>query len=404
MNKKVYVVDAKRSPIGKFLGGLSSLSPSVLMSQVIKSILDNNQSIPKEDIDEVIIGNVLSAGQGQNIGRQASILAGIPEHVPAYTLNMVCGSGMKSIINSYNAIKSGEADVILAGGVEVMSKANFIVDGKMRFGNRMGNLDIKDEILIDGLTDYFNNYHMGITAENIVDKYSISRKEQDLFAIDSQKKAINSVDKGIFKEEIVSIEVSRKNESFLIDSDEYPNRETSYEKLSKLKPAFKKDGTITAGNSSGINDGAAILLLVSENALNKYKLRPLAEIIAYGQGGVDPSLMGMGPVNAINNLLSKIDYINIRDIDLFELNEAFAAQSLGVINELKNKYKIEDNWFEERTNVNGGAIALGHPLGASGCRIITTLIYEMKRRNSGYGLAALCIGGGMGTAMLIKSI
>ena len=399
---KVYIIDAKRSPIGKFLGGLSTLSVGELTGQVIKSIVQDNK-IDVNDIDEVAIGNVLSAGQGQGIARQASIYGGIPIEVPSYSVNMVCGSGMKTIMNSYSHIKSGLSNLIIAGGSEVMSQVPFMTDQKIRIGNKMGGMELKDSIISDGLTDIFNNYHMGITAENIVDKYNISREEQDRFAYKSQIKAIKANDEYRFKDEIVPIEVKTRKGNIVVSEDEYPNRNTNIEALSNLKPAFKKDGTVTAGNASGINDGASVLLIASEDIVNKYNLNPLAEIISIGQGGVDPSVMGLGPVPAIEDAINKAD-IDMEDIDLIELNEAFAAQSLGVIRELKNQYNLSDEWFEERTNVNGGAISLGHPLGASGARIVTTLVHEMKKRKSTYGLASLCIGGGMGTAIVVKSL
>lgn len=399
---KVYIIDAKRSPIGKFLGGLSTLSVGELTGQVIKSIVQDNK-IDANDIDEVAIGNVLSAGQGQGIARQASIYGGIPIKVPSYSVNMVCGSGMKTIMNSYSHIKSGLSNLIIAGGAEVMSQVPFMTDQKIRIGNKMGGMELKDSIISDGLTDIFNNYHMGITAENIVDKYNISREEQDRFAYKSQIKAIKANDEYRFKDEIVPIEVKTRKGNIVVSEDEYPNRNTNIEALSNLRPAFKKDGTVTAGNASGINDGASVLLIASEDIVNKYNLNPLAEIISIGQGGVDPSVMGLGPVPAIEDAINRAD-IDMEDIDLIELNEAFAAQSLGVIRELKNQYNLSDEWFEERTNVNGGAISLGHPLGASGARIVTTLVHEMKKRKSTYGLASLCIGGGMGTAIVVKSL
>ncbi|MEH6940905.1 acetyl-CoA C-acetyltransferase [Bacillus sp. JJ722] len=399
---KVFLIDAKRSPIGKFLGTLSSVAPSDLAAQVIKNVIETNK-IDASMIDEVILGNVLSAGHGQNIARQASIKAGIPTEVPALSLNMVCGSGMKSLMIAYNNVKADMGDLMIVGGVEVMSQAPFIASHKMRAGVKMGNLNLEDTIISDGLTDAFHHYHMGITAENIVEKYKITKEEQDMLAIQSQERAIAASDSGRFKEEIVAIEVKSRKETLSFDKDEYPNRATSLLKLANLRPAFKKEGTVTAGNASGINDGASILLVASEAAVNKYDLQPIGEIIAVGQGGVDPSVMGLGPVKAIENALSKHD-IQMKDIGLLELNEAFAAQALGVMHELKNTYDLTDEWLLERINVNGGAIALGHPLGASGARIITTLVHEMKKSKVKFGLASLCIGGGMGTAVIIKSV
>ena len=400
---KVYIVQAKRSPIGKFLGTLAPVAPAALTAQVIKNVI-NESGVDVKTIDEVAIGNVLSAGHGQNIARQASIAGGIPVEVPAYTVSMVCGSGLKSVINAYTSIKAGLADVVLAGGVEVMSQAAFAVDGKTRLGNKMGDLKLKDTLLSDGLTDVFNNYHMGITAENVAKKYGLTREMQDKFSYKSQVRAIEAVDSGRFKDEIVPIEIKGKKRTVVFDTDEYPNRTTNLEKLSKLRPAFKSDGTVTAGNASGINDGATIVLVASEKAVKEQGLTPIVEITSIGQGGVDPSIMGMGPVAAINDAMRRCD-VQLKDMDLVELNEAFAAQSLGVINELKNQYEeIDDEWINNRVNVNGGAIALGHPLGASGARILTTLVHEMKKRNVENGLASLCIGGGMGVAVTVKLV
>ncbi|MDK2562356.1 acetyl-CoA C-acetyltransferase [Romboutsia sedimentorum] len=399
---KVYIVEAKRSPIGKFLGNLSTVSPSQLAGQVIKSVIKNN-NIDASKIDEVILGNVLSAGQGQGIARQAAIYADIPCEVVAYTINMICGSGMKSVMSAYSQIKSDMADLIVAGGVEVMSQAPYVSDISIRTGSKMGGMNFRDSLLVDGLTDSFNNYHMGMTAENIAQKHNISREKQDEFSIKSQMKAIKAVDEGRFKDEIVPIEVKSKKGSVIVDTDEYPNRNTSLEKLLKLRPAFKKDGTVTAGNASGINDGASVVIVASEKAVKEYNLNIIAEIVAVGQGGVDPSVMGLGPVVAVKNALDRAD-MKLEQMDLIELNEAFAVQSLGVIKELKENHGVSDEWFEERTNVNGGAIALGHPLGASGARIITTLLHEMKKRDVHNGLASLCIGGGMGTCVIVKTV
>lgn len=400
--KKVYVVDAKRTAIGSFLGSLKNITPGELGGCLIKNILKNN-NLTGDEIDEVIIGNVLSAGQGQGVGRQTSIMGGIPYKVPAYSINIICGSGMKSVMIGYNNIVSGFSNLLLCGGVEVMSQAPFITPREIRNGIKMGDLKFKDSMIYDALTDAFNNIHMGITAENIAEKYSITREEQDKFAYSSQKKALKAIEEKKFNDEIVPIEVVDKKNSYIFSEDEFPNKNTTLEKLSLLKPAFKKEGTVTAGNSSGINDGASILLLASEEAINKYNLTPIAEIISIGQGGVDPQIMGLGPVPAIKNALDKAN-LKLSDMDLLELNEAFAVQALGVIKELKEVYNVEDSFFSERCNVNGGAIALGHPVGASGNRIITTLLYEMKRRKSKYGLASLCIGGGMGTAVVLKTI
>ncbi|WP_250675230.1 acetyl-CoA C-acetyltransferase [Paraclostridium ghonii] len=399
---KVYIVDAKRSPIGKFLGGLSTVAPAELAGQVIKSVIETN-NVNVSNIDEVILGNVLPAGQGQGIARQASIYANIPCEVPAYSVNIICGSGMKTVMTAYSQIKSGMGDLIVAGGVEVMSQVPYVTETIIRTGSKMGGMNLKDSLVEDGLTDAFNNCHMGITAENIAQKYSITRDMQDEFAFKSQQKAINAIDNGRFADEIVPIEVKTRKGSVILDTDEYPNRNTSLEAISKLRPAFKKDGTVTAGNASGINDGASIVLVASEKAVKEYGLKPIAELVAVGQGGVDPSVMGLGPVPAVKNALERAN-MKLEEIDLVELNEAFAAQSLGVIEELKENHGVDDSWFEERTNVNGGAIAIGHPLGASGARIITTLLHEMKKRELKHGLASLCIGGGMGTCVIVKLI
>lgn len=399
---KVYVIEAKRSPLGKFLGSISTLPPQEIASQVIQGLL-HSTGIDPDIVDEVIIGNILSAGHGQNVGRQAAMKAGLSSKVPAYTINILCGSGMKSVMTAYSQIKAKMADVVIAGGVENMSQAAFVVDSKIRQGNKMGELKMQDTLLHDGLTDAFHQYHMGVTAENIVEKYGLTREQQDQYAISSQEKAIKAIDMGKFTDEIVPIEIQSKKGTTIFDTDEYPNRTTSYEKLQSLRPAFKKDGTVTAGNSSGINDGASMLLIASEEAVEKYQLKPIAEIVAVGQGGVEPEVMGLGPVPAIRQAL-KFANLQLKDMELVELNEAFAAQALGVLEELKQEHHITDEWIEERVNVNGGAIALGHPLGASGARILTTLIYEMRKRKVTYGLASLCIGGGMGTGVIVKSV
>lgn len=399
--KKVYIVEAKRTAMGSFLGSLVNTSPSEMGGAVIKDILKRN-SLDGSEIDEVIIGNVLSAGHGQGIGRQVAIAGGVPVEVPAYTLNIICGSGMKSVLTGYSAIKSGEANLVIAGGVESMSQSKFVPKANVRTGQKMMDFKMVDTMVNDALTDAFDGYHMGITAENIVEKYSISREAQDRLAISSQEKAITAIDADRFKDEIVPLEIKSRKETIIFDKDEYPNRRTSFEKLGSLKAVFKKDGTVTAGNSSGINDGASMLLLASEEAVKKYNLKPMVEIASVGQGGVDPSIMGMGPVPAINNTLKKAD-MKLTDIELIELNEAFAAQAIGVMTELSNQHEgVDLEWFENNTNVNGGAIALGHPVGASGNRIITTLVHEMIKRDSKTGLASLCIGGGMGTAILLK--
>ncbi len=400
--KKVYIVAAKRTAIGKFGGSLSKLSVPDIASKVLLNILDETKIDPNK-IDEVIVGNILSAGQGQGVARQSSIKAGIPDTIPAYSINMVCGSGLKAISNAFSAIKAGEANLILAGGAENMSNAPFLLPGQVRSGYKMGNLNSKDHMIIDGLWDAFNDYHMGITAENIAEKYNISREEQDKFAAKSQIKAAKAQDEGKFAKEIVPVEIKTRKETIVFDADEHINRTTNEEKLLKLRPAFKKDGTVTAGNASGINDGASFVLVASEEMVKELNLTPMVEIVSVGQGGVDPAIMGMGPVPAIKNALDKAD-MKLQDMEVLELNEAFAAQSLGVIKQLIEDHKVDEKFFEEKCNKNGGAIALGHPIGASGNRIVVTLIHEMKRENNKYGLASLCIGGGMGTAIVLKNI
>ena len=399
---KVYIVSAKRTAVGGFMGSLSGVKAAHLGGAVIKNIIEETKIDPK-NIDEVILGNVLSAGQGQGVGRQAALDGGVPVEVPAYTVNIICGSGMKTVMLAYNAIKSGEADLIMAGGVESMSTAPYLIPESARSGHRMGDFKTIDHMVFDALTDAFEGCHMGVTAENIAEKYNLSKESQDAFAIESQRRAIAAVDGGRFKDEIVPIEVRSRRETVIFDTDEHPNRKTSLEKLGKLKTIFKKDGTVTAGNASGINDGASVMLVASEEAVKKYNLTPLVEIVATGQGGVDPSIMGMGPVPAVNNVLKKAG-MTLKEMELLELNEAFAAQSLGVMTELTRQYDVTLDWFSDKTNVNGGAIALGHPVGASGNRITTTLIHEMKKREVNFGLASLCIGGGMGTAVILKNV
>jgi len=400
MEKKVYLVGARRSPIGKYLGSLKDIHPVDLGVRVLKELLKTTK-VPTDKISEVIVGNILSAGIGQGIARQISIKSGIPESIPAYSLNMVCGSGMKAIMNGFNAIQSGFDDIVVAGGVESMSQAPYLVSGKIRFGVKMGDINLVDHMIKDSLTDAFGDMHMGITAENVAEKYGITREEQDEFSLKSQQKAIEAVDSGRFDDEIVPIEIKMKKETFIFDKDEFPNRTTNTEKMAKLRPAFKEGGTVTAGNSSGINDGASFTIVASEEAVKESNLPVMAEIIAVGQGGVDPAYMGLGPVPAIKNALKSAN-MGLDEIELIELNEAFAAQSLEVVNELAEEYKVSKTDILAKTNVNGGAIALGHPVGASGNRIVVTLIHEMIKRNLKYGLAALCIGGGMGTAVILK--
>lgn len=397
---KVYIVSAKRTAIGRFLGTISAISAADLGATVIKEIIAETKIDPSK-IDEVIVGNVLNAGQRQGVARQAAIKGGVPNEVPAYGINMICGSGMKAVLNGVMAIKSGAENLVLAGGTESMSGAGYVMPSTVRDGHKMGEMTVLDHMVCDGLTDAFNNYHMGITAENIAAKYGITRAEQDQFSLDSQKKAIAAIDGGKFKEEIVPVECRVKKETILFDTDEFPNRSSNADKLATLKPAFQKDGTVTAGNASGINDGASFVLLASEAAVKEYGLTPLCEVVAVGQGGVDPAIMGMGPVPAIKKALANAG-LKLNDMEVIELNEAFAAQSLGVITQLTEDCGVTKEWMMQHTNPRGGAIALGHPIGASGNRIVVSLVHEMKQENKTYGLASLCIGGGMGTAIVLK--
>ena len=400
---KVYVVAAKRSALGSFMGTLSPMHPADFGSQVLSKMLDE-VNIDRKNIDEVLVGNILPAGLKQGLARQISIKSNIPSSVPAYGVNMVCGSGMKTVMNAYTSIKLGLHHLVVAGGAESMSNTPFLVPAQIRQGVKMGEQTLRDHMLYDALTDAFEGYHMGITAEHIVEKYGLTREEQDEFAIQSQEKAIKAQDLGKFKDEIIPVVVPNRKGDIVFEEDEFINRGTSLEKLSKLRPAFKKDGTVTAGSSSGINDGASFILLASEEAVKKYNLNVLAEVIGIGQGGVDPSVMGLGPTPAIRQALNHAN-LTLKDIDLFELNEAFAAQSLGVIKEISEEHNVSKEDILAKTNLNGGAIALGHPVGASGNRIIVTLIHEMlKQKDVNIGLASLCIGGGMGTAIILNKV
>ena len=400
--KKVYIVSARRTPIGAFMGSLSATHAADLCAAVVKPLLADAHVAP-EKVDELICGNILSAGLGQGVARQAAVKSGIPVEVCAYSLNMLCGSGMKAVMNAATSIALGDADIIVAGGVENMSAAPYLLPKETRKGIKMGAFQAEDHMIKDALTDAFGDIHMGITAENIADKHAISREAQDKFAYASQEKAIKSVDEGLFDAEIVPVEVKIGRETVTFARDEYPNRKTNPEKLGSLRPAFKKEGSVTAGNASGINDGAAFLLLASEDAVKSMGLKPMAEIIATGQGGVEPSVMGLGPVPAIRKALKKAG-MKLSDMELIELNEAFAAQSLGVVKELSEEHGMSEDEILARANLFGGAIALGHPVGASGARILVTLLYGMKRLNKKIGLASLCIGGGMGTAVIVKSL
>jgi len=390
--REVVIVSAVRTPIGSFGGGLSSLSAVDLGVIAAKEAIRRANIDPKE-INEVLIGNVLGSGLGQNIARQISIKSGIPVEVPSMTLNKLCGSGLRTISLAAQEIILGDADVILCGGTESMSNAPYLIK-TARFGQRMGEGKLIDSMIEDGLTDAFNKYHMGITAENIAEQWGITREEQDKFALNSQNKAAEAQRVGKFTDEIVKVEIpQRKGEALIFDKDEYIKENINIEKLGKLKSAFKKDGTVTAGNASGINDGAAMVIVMSKEKADSLGLKPLATIKAYGSAGVDPSIMGYGPVPATKNALKRANW-TVEDLDLIEANEAFAAQAISVVRDL--------GLNEKKVNVNGGAIALGHPIGASGARILVTLLYEMNRRDAKKGLATLCIGGGMGTSLLIE--
>ncbi|HHJ7994678.1 TPA: acetyl-CoA C-acetyltransferase [Streptococcus pyogenes] len=392
--KNIVIVEALRTPIGAFGGSFKSVSAVELGTTVLKKILDKTQVKP-EMVDEVILGNVLHAGLGQNVARQVAVHSGIPEDKTAFTLDMVCGSGLKAIQLAAQSIMLGDADIVIAGGVENMSQAAY-VSTQHRFGQRLGNSQLIDTLVHDGLTDAFNNYHMGITAENVAQKYGISREEQDQFALESQEKAARALENHRFADEIVPVSVpQRRKDPLIVTTDEYPKVDTSLEKLQQLRPAFlPKEGTVTAGNASGINDGAALLMLMTEEKALELGLTPLVTIESYASAGVAPELMGTGPIPATQKVLKKAG-LTISDLDLVESNEAFAAQSLAVLKDLKLNPEI--------VNVNGGAIALGHPIGASGARILVTLIHEMKKRQVTRGLATLCIGGGQGTAVIVKN-
>ncbi|MDO4466742.1 MAG: acetyl-CoA C-acetyltransferase [Bacillota bacterium] len=397
--RKAYIVAAKRSAIGTFMGSLSNVEVADFGATVLKEAI-NQAGIDPKDLDEVIIGNVIAAGLGQNIARHVAINAGIPVEVCAQSINMLCGSGLKAVMEATLRIQANFGDLYVAGGVESMTNAPFLLNAKVRNGVKMGDQKLVDSMLHDGLTDAMYNIHMGVTADNIAKKYNITREEQDAFALASQEKAIAAINAGKFKDEIVPIIYKTRKGEVVFDTDEHP-RSTSLEKLAKLKPAFTADGTVTAGNASGINDGASFCIVASEDAVKKYNLTPIAEIIGFGQGGVDPRVMGLGPTPAILNALKYAD-LKIEDIDLVELNEAFASQSLGVIHELEEATGMDREAFMAKTNVNGGAIALGHPVGASGNRILVSLIHEMKKRDLSIGLASLCIGGGQGAAVIVK--
>ena len=395
MSKKVVIASACRTAIGKFGGGLSAVPARTLGATVIKEAV-KRAGIKETDVDFVYMGNVIQAGQGQNVARQCSLDAGLPIETPAVTLNVVCGSGLYSVNAAAEKIMAGQADVVVAGGTENMDMAPFaMMKGRYgyRMGSPMGKSELIDTMVNDGLWDAFNNYHMGITAENVAEQWGITREQLDEFSLNSQNRALKAIADGAFKDEIVPVEVKgRKGKVTVVDTDEGP-RETSMELLAKLRPAFKPDGIVTAGNSSGINDGAAALVVMSEEKAQELGVTPMATIVSGALAGVDPSIMGTGPIPASRKALEKAG-LTVADMDLVEANEAFAAQSLAVIHDL--------NLDRSKTNIHGGAIALGHPVGASGARILVTLLYNMKHRGAHKGLATLCIGGGMGCATVVE--
>ncbi|WP_418027334.1 acetyl-CoA C-acetyltransferase [Paenibacillus sp. JJ1722] len=390
--KKVALVSPLRTAVGSFNKTLAPLSAPELGATVMTACLQQSKLEPSL-IDQIYLGNVLQAGNGQNPARQAALKAGIPIDVPETTINTVCGSGLHAVALAYNSILAEQGNIVLAGGMESMSNAPYLLRNA-RNGYKLGNGELVDSLVADGLTCPINHYHMGITAENVAEKYGISRLEQDEFSYQSQIKAVEAKNKELFEEQIVPVMIKNKKETISFTEDEHIRGNTTKEKLAQLKPAFKENGTVTAGNASGINDGAAAMLVVSEDKCKEHALKPLAYIKGYSLVGVDPAYMGMGPVKAISSLL-KQQGMSIDDIDLFEINEAFAAQALAVLKELGIN--------PEKVNVNGGAIAIGHPVGASGARVLVTLVHEMVRRSSRYGIASLCIGTGMGIAMLVEN-
>jgi acetyl-CoA C-acetyltransferase len=391
---EVVITGACRTPIGSFGGALKDISAADLGAVVVREAISRARLSPA-DVGDVVLGCVLQAGNGMNVARQAALKAGLPTEVPGETVNRVCGSGLQAVVHAVEAIRVGYVDTVVAGGTESMSSAPYLLKGA-RWGYRMGNGEAIDSMLSEGLTCAIANCHMGITAEEVASRYGVSRADQDAFAAESQRRAVQAVQNGSFKAEIVPVPIpQRKGDPILIDTDEYPRPGTTVERLGSLKPAFKKDGTVTAGNASGINDGAAAVVVATGEKARKVGTPPLGRILAYVSTGVDPKVMGIGPIPAVRKVLERAG-LRIDDIDLFELNEAFAAQSLAVARELK----IDP----EKINVNGGAIALGHPIGASGARVLTTLLYALKARKKRYGVAALCIGGGMGIAMAVQAL
>lgn len=388
---RVAIVSAKRTAIGSFGGSLKDIPAATLGAEVVKKSLEEINLSPTL-VDEVIFGNVLGAGLGQNIARQIAIFAGVPQEKSAFVVNKVCGSGLKSVVLGAQSILLGDNDIVVCGGVENMSAAPYYTKDA-RFGAKLGNFELEDSIIHDGLTDAFENYHMGITAENIAEQFFISRKQQDEFAVLSQQKASTAIEKGKFSNEIVPITIKTRKEEKVFDTDEFVRPSTNLESLAKLHPAFKKDGTVTAGNASGINDGAACVILMSEKRASELGINILGFIDGYATAGLDNKVMGLGPIPATRKVLDKLN-LTTDDIDLFELNEAFAAQSIAVLNEL--------NLDTSKVNINGGAIALGHPIGASGCRILVSLVHELINENKNRGLCSLCIGGGQGISVVIS--
>ena len=392
--REVVIASAVRTAIGKFGGSLLPLSAPELGAIVIKEAL-KRANVPGEKVDEVIFGNVLQAGLGQNPARQASIKAGLPIEVPAFTVNKVCGSGLKCVELAAQSILAGDNDIVVAGGMESMSNAPFVTSGKARWGLRMGDSKLVDVMIKDGLWDAFNNYHMGITSENVAEKFGVTREDQDEVSARSQQRAIAAIKSGAFKDEIVPVTIKTKKGETVFDTDEFPREGTTTEILAKLRPAFKQGGTVTAGNASGLNDGAAALVIMSAEKAQELVIKPMAKILSYASAGVDPAIMGIGPIPASRKALSKAG-LEVKDLDLIEANEAFAAQFVEVGREL--------NFDPDKVNVNGGAIALGHPIGASGARILVTLLYALKNRDKKLGLATLCIGGGMGTSAVVEML
>jgi acetyl-CoA C-acetyltransferase len=392
MSRDVVIVSAVRTPVGSFGGSLKDMSAADLGAIAIKEAV-KRANLQPDQIDEVVYGCVLQGGLGQNVARQAANKAGLAIEIPSLTLNKVCGSGLRAVSLAAQIIKAGDADIVVAGGTENMSQAGYILP-KARWGARMGDASLVDMMVHDGLTDAFHKYHMGITAENIVEQWGLTREQLDEFSAKSQQKTEAAIKAGKFKDEIIPVEIpQRKGDPVIFDTDEFPRPGVTAEGLSKLKPAFKKDGVVTAANASGINDSAAAVVVMSKEKADELGLKPLATIKSYASAGVDPSIMGIGPVPATKKALDKAN-LTVGDLDLVEANEAFAAQSVAVCNDL--------GLDPEKTNVNGGAISIGHPIGASGCRILVTLLYEMQRRDAKYGLATLCIGGGQGTALIVE--